>query len=138
MRAFYSSIVQEIKSKGVKVIHKELPDHGEYDANNNIIRIDKILKNTFLGCIILYHEYHHALDFRNDRNKRFYYTNMAKSTMDRDKKIEIIWKVEWGCFNYALNRLKKYGVTPKDHEFLQKDWVKENLLYLWVKEYLEE
>jgi len=138
MKEVYSRILKEITSKGVKVRHKRgFSDNGEYNYETNTITIDHSIKNTLTGCVVLYHEFGHALDFRYNRHRRFYRYDTAKLNISRAEQIKVVWKAEWGCFEYARNRLRRFGIRQKDHYYLSKTWTKKNLLPLWINLYLD-
>jgi hypothetical protein len=137
MKEIYSQIVKEIRSKGVKIRHRRFADNGEYNQETNTITIDRSIRNTLTGCVVLYHEFHHALDFRYNRHRRFYRYDTARLNIPRSEQIKIIWKAEWGCFAYALNRLKRFGIRKRDHYYFKKTWAKKHLLPLWIDIYLD-
>ena len=137
MEYLYQKIVDEIQSKGIKVIHRKLSgDYGRCHCRDKMIIIDTSIRGTLIGCIIIYHEFNHALDYKYNRNRYFYREELPELNIPRRKKINIIWKAEWECMEYALMRLKKYGVTKRHHNYFKKTWMKKNVLPIWVKEYL--
>jgi hypothetical protein len=136
MKRLYAQIVDEIRSKGLRVIHRRLKRYyGVFYNHKNTIVIDSAIRGKLIGCITLYHEFNHALDFRHNRHKKFYHVHMSQLNMPNSKKRELIWKVEWGCYHYAFTRLKKYGIKKRDHVYLKKCWVKKNILPIWVSLY---
>ena len=138
MEYLYQKIVDEIQSKGMRIIHRKLSDdYGRCYWNKKMIVINSSIRGKLIGCIVLYHEFRHVLDYRHNRHRLFYnYQQASTLNIPRHKKINIVWKVEMGCYDYALARLKKHGITKRDNELFKKTWVKKNILPLWVKEYL--
>jgi len=136
MEYLYQKIVDEIQSKGIKVIHRKLSgDYGRCYWTNKTIVMDSSVRGTLIGCIMIYHEFNHFLDYKYKRNRLYYKEGPSKPNLSRRKKIDIMWKAEWECMEYALTRLKKYGITKRHHPYFQKTWMKKNILPVWIKAY---
>lgn len=127
----YWYYVYHIKKQGVKVCHRNLKQCWASFKNEGLsITIDSKVAGTLLGILILLHEYKHYLHYKNKQHLYFY-----RNAKFREKDIPLIWRVEWDCFQFVRIKLKKdLGYLPR-HRFIDKKYVKNNILPAWIRDY---
>lgn len=135
--ALYNDFIQNIKKHYpyLKIMHRNMKyNHGLYYHGKSII-LSNCNRGTIVGLCYLFHEYKHHLDFINKRYKYFYNYEPFPDSWSIEQKINYVFRVEWNCFNYAKNQLKKYNFPIDNLKILNKEWVKKNLLPIWIKYY---
>lgn len=130
----YWYYVEKIKSKGILIFHKNIKGcYGKFCHKPNQIKKIFILKKiagTLTGLIVLLHEYRHYLHLTQKKYKSFY---LIKN-FDEKKHKNLIFSAEWNCYKYSKDTLKRWGINTY-HVYLDKKWVKENLLPAWIEHY---
>jgi len=130
----YWKLVKSMKKSGVQIIHRELKSsYGLTYWTENKITIESGVAGTLTGLIIALHERSHLLHQKNGKFSGFY----KSKKFTRENHAKLIWRAEWDCFNYAKNTLKRWGIDA-NHKLLDKKWVKNNLLEIWIKYYCNE
>jgi len=120
-----------LRSRGVKVYHRKLKNYnGFYNQRNKSITIKSNIAGTLLGLIIFLHERSHL----DHEIKKLYPSFYRKGKFDPIKDKKLIWAAEWNCFYRAKYVLNKLGINTS-HSFVNKKWVKNNMLPMWIKEY---
>ena len=129
----YHSIISEIKSDGVKVIHRKMPKgiNGYYDCEKKIISISPSIKCKLEGIAVLCHEWGHHIDFASGKFPWFYWK--AGSEQITEGKLAKVIKSEKSASKIALSKLKEFGIKSYDYAELNQE--KEQELVDFYKKY---
>ena len=120
----YWGLHKELKSNGIKIYHSNRMRAGHMGLS--FIESDEIIMNsdlagTFLGLIILLHEYRHNEQYKNGLFSDYFnssnFTSNGQCKLDK----EIVFQAEWDCYSYAQRRLKQMGVFKRSKLFNKEE-----------------
>jgi len=128
----YNSILKYIKSKGIRVYHRSMPEHigGEFDASQVIITINKEFRATEAGCGILCHEYQHFIDWREGKFKPYF----TEQLLFNKENFQLVIDAETSAILGANKFLKMWGL--KGGEFNAQE--KQELIDFVLKYYFDQ
>lgn len=128
----YNAILCHIKSKGIKVYHREIKfgADGLFDYSKTIITINKELKHTYEGCAVLCHELSHFYDYRDGKFSKFFEKPLKKEDLD------LIIEAEMSAIKNSVKLLKMWGIPYSPTE-LTKEGFNESLKF-WKEYYFGE
>jgi len=133
----YINILNYVKSKGCKVIHVKYAKRdlgGTYDADSNLICIDRRLKYTIEGCFVLLHEFFHSKQSLLKKYKEFF--NLTNKEIYSDRKLHLIIAAEQDASRKAVNLLMRVWRIHYISEDLTKKGL-ENCIKFWMKFYFK-
>ena len=130
----YNLILAHIKSKGIKVFHREIKGGagGHYNWNKVIITIDKQCKGTLEGCYLLCHELIHWEQNRYDRFPGFF----EMDTEFSEEKLKIVIDAEMDAVKGACKMLKTWGINYESSELTAGGY--EESVKFWKKYYFPD
>jgi len=130
-KTLYNSILCHIKSKGIRVYHREIKSGagGLFDYQKTIITISKDLKHTYEGCGVLCHELSHFYDYREGRFLRFFEEILT------EKDLDLIIEAEMSAIKNSVKLLKMWGIPYSPPELTEKGF-KESVEF-WKRYYFQ-
>lgn len=134
----YVHLESEISKQGLGLRYRDYATiYGKCLASDKILCIDKKIRYTLLGCIILLHEYNHFLQYSDGRFLLFFKDKLKGNKKYTNKqKFEYVFAMENDCFQFAKSILREYGVfIPKSIKLVDPIWLRNNLLETWGKSY---
>jgi hypothetical protein len=128
-KAPYNAILCHIKSKGIKVYHREMNNgaDGLFDCKKIIITINKDIKYTYHGCAVLCHELQHFNDYRDGKFRKFFEEHLVESDLD------LIIEAEMSAIKNSLKLLKMWGIKYSPRELTDEGF--NESIEFWKKYY---
>lgn len=130
-KAPYNSILNFIKSKGIRVYHRKIKSGaaGLFDCRQTIITIDKDLRDTYEGCGVLCHELSHFYDYRDGKFLKFFEEKLNKNDLD------LVIEAEMSAIKNSVKLLKMCGIPYSPPELTEKGY--NESVEFWKKYYFD-
>jgi hypothetical protein len=130
-KAPYNAILCHIKSKGIRVYHREIKSGacGLFDCQKTIITISKDLKNTYEGCGVLCHELSHFCDYQEGKFLKFFEERLT------EKDLDLIIEAEMSAIKNAVKLSKMWEIQYSPPELTKKGF--DESVEFWKKYYFQ-